>query len=294
VKKSSRLLSVILAAVIILSAAGVGFSAFAALPTANLPVLESVALELKAPHSLETGDITDDVSIGGFSRDVRIVATPFWDDEELAALKNIKPLQYNWYVNGELQATHGKELLIIIKNSTDYYITVEASTYKLDPATGSATSEVIWVSEGDPIQFRTPDAATNREDLYTLNRYSAAKSSLGYVESFWNTFAKAYAKGLAVYANATATQADVDKAYSDLYYAYGALNDNPNAQTPLEPITNENGEIVDDRTDHAYNPDHDPSVKPMSNFTKWIFQAWESIRFAVWDLFLAKIFIWVR
>ncbi|MDR1409546.1 MAG: hypothetical protein LBJ12_04625 [Oscillospiraceae bacterium] len=282
-KKTFRLLSTILAAVIILTTVAIGFSAFAAYtPDDGLPQNErdqftDVTIAIKSEHTAdENGQLSypkfnpeaGTLVYGGFSRTVTLTADltiKINGDEDLAWA----PLEgYKWTVNN---ADYGnsKTITIVTEPEKEYEVIVVVTDHN---HSGAA------YSQSDSLKFTTPTAAvldgSSRAALYEQVRLAQFPSQFGYTAESWKPFELAKINAQLVYNNVAATENDVTNATTLLKAAYDTLNDNPNGE-------------------NEYNDRHDVTVK-VDSIGKFFLMIWESIKFAVWDLFLSKIFMFTK
>jgi len=250
VKKSFRLLSTILVAVLILSSVAIGASAnIGGLLDPNKTVVTGADIVLLGSHEKGSDDVltyptfNDGVS-GGFSGNVTLTAdVEFEAGNELAWA----PV-YNWQADGN--TFKSKNITVSTVPGTTYEITLTVSNYD------DADVNVVYT-------FITPAAADSayKAGLQRLFDKAFAGSSLGYVAEVWKAFESARTNAFLVLNNSSATEADVDIAFEALESAYEDLND-------------ENSKL--------------------SGISRYFLVIWESIKYAVWDLFLARIFSFGR
>jgi hypothetical protein len=282
VKKSFRLLSTILAAVIILTTVAIGFSALAdGLPNSERDQLVSVTIDITSGHTIEDGVLkytpTGTVN-GGFSATVTLTAVPvvLVVGEKDAAWSPY--YGYTWTVNGVVQSTTGKSISFTLESDKEYK--VELIGTELSNAGVKFDSAVAKKDFTAPTY--SPAGSTERLELQRQFDLAQAPSQLGYLDQYWKIFELARTNAALVIKNPAATAKDVSDAQKALEEAYGVLNDNPAPHTTVDPTDEWDG-----NTD--YNPEHPVSVK-VDGIGKFFLLIWESIKFAVWDLFLAKIF----
>ncbi|MDR1805226.1 MAG: hypothetical protein LBQ80_00430 [Clostridium sp.] len=285
-KKSFRLLSTILAAVIVLTSVAVGFTAAAGiiddLLNGERQALDTAVIAVEGDYTISGGVIsypafdtaTGTTGLGGYSRSIQLTADvtgKYADATDLAWAP-----AYEWTVTAdaavfgtakapEYTATYTSKT-ILIKTEPGVAYTVDLAVTDVD-RDGSALSAV------DTLGFTAPAAAdaAYKAELKSLYNKAFASSALGYYDWAWKPFELARLNALEVLNNSYATEADVDNALSFLTDTFSVLNDDPDAQ-------------------NDQNTPHDPSVK-VDGFGKFWLMVWESIKYALWDLFLAKIFV---
>jgi len=304
VKKSSRLLSTILAAAIVLATVTVGFSVFAELPGSGLPEPDrdfmvdfEIALAEDGYHTGLGGTLSaqEDFELtldaigaiievkgigGGFKSEVKLVA-----DIELYEHAGAPDILwsptggYLWEITGDdgyANTGKGKSMTIGTAPGVRYDVKLTITDYD-------------WVQKKDVTIvknafFLTPDAATDKSDLEEFYKKAFASSAFGYFEWAWAPFTLARTNAYQVLNNPSSTQDEVDYALEILIQTYGILNDNP------DPFAGPDPEFPDEDADTNYNPPHEPTVKA-EGFYRFFLMIWESIRYAVWDMFLSKLFL---
>ena len=267
-KKSFRLLSTILAAVIILTT--VAFGAYAGLD------------DLLNPERNFLEGINEIVFLSKHEKDVNALVYPVYDGTETGVLGGFSKtvvLSVDLQINADAGApdilwspTGGYSW--VVKDSSDTVVaTSTGKNVSIETVAGESYTAVIVIIDkdndgvvnnfDDEIYFEVP-AAVATADKAALQRLfdkAFASSSQGYKDAVWKPFERARTNAYMVLNNTAATEDDVQAAFDFLEATYGELG---------------------------------IATSKLSGIGNYFLMIWESIRFALWDLFLAKIFTFAK